>query len=329
MMEQIRFGLKSLAVVQVRIKPVQNRSRLASRLAPGRLRKDSHAQFTGATAPTATAEEAYLDRLLVARLLLPTSLPGIYARGVAFTQLMEGLEHYITRLERTEGTFVLRCPPVLPRSTVETCAQLLGCLCCFTEGTAEQEALMAVVDAGELPHREISDVVMAPAACYYVYPYLTGTLPAAGKTTDIENWCYRCEPSLNPLRMRSFRMREFVYAGTPEQAIGFRDNGIERAQQFLAGMGLNATLAPTDTQARKFELRIPIASDERPTAVIASSYHQDHFGRLFEILTPDDALAHTACLAFGMERLTLALLAEHGLQLRNWPAPLQELLSLR
>ncbi|WP_395146150.1 hypothetical protein [Armatimonas sp.] len=324
MMEQIGLGLKSLAVVRVRIKPVQNRPRLA----PGRFRKDSHAQFSGTTVRTATAEEAYLDRLLVARLLLPTSLPGIYARGVAFTQLMEGLEHHLTRLGRTEGTFILRCPPVLPRSTVETCAQLLGCLCCFTEGTAEQEALIAVVDVGELPHREISDVVMAPAACYYVYPYLTGTLPAAGKTTDIENWCYRHEPSLNPLRMRSFRMREFVHAGTPEQAVGFRDRGIERAQEFLTSIGLNATLAPIDAQACKFDLRIPIASNERPTAVISSSYHQDHFGRLFEIHTPDGAVAHTSCLAFGMERLALALLAEHGLQLRNWPAPLQELLSL-
>lgn len=302
--------------------------------------------------PLATPEEAYLDRLLAARLLLPTSLPGIYARGSVFTQLMEGLELYLTRFGRTESTRTLRCPPVLPRSIVEKCGhfqsfpQQLGCLCSFTGGTTEHAALLGAVDAGEslLPHLEISDVVMAPAACYYVYPYLTGTLPVAGKTTDIENWCYRHEPSLNPMRMRSFRMREFVYAGTPEQALSFRDAWIERAQEFLGTLGLHPTAIPASdslfgneeplgqnapcVSPRKFELLIPIVSSEYPTAVVSSNYHEDHFGRLFDIHSADGALAHTACVAFGMERIVLALLARHGLHLKNWSTALRELLSL-
>ncbi|MBB6048291.1 amino acid--[acyl-carrier-protein] ligase [Armatimonas rosea] len=297
---------------------------------------------------TATAEEAYLDRLLAARLLLPTNLPGIYARGSAFTQLMEGLERAITRYGRTESTQILRCPPVLPRSIVEKCGyfqsfpNLLGCMCCFTGGTTEHEALLSAVDSGAdlLPHLELSDVVLAPAACYYVYPYLTGTLPQAGKTTDIENWCYRHEPSLNPMRMRAFRMREFVHAGTPEQALGFRDSWIERAQAFLARLGLSATVAPADdpffgagerlmaAQTLKFELLIPIVSDTRPTAVMSSNYHKDHFGHLFDIRTPDGAAAHTTCIGFGMERIVLALLAQHGLQLSKWPTALREHLGL-
>ncbi|WP_395093658.1 amino acid--[acyl-carrier-protein] ligase [Armatimonas sp.] len=304
------------------------------------------------TTHNATAEEAYLDRLLAAQLLLPTDLPGIYARGSAFAQLMEGLEHAITRYGRTKETILLRCPPVLPRSIVEKCGyfqsfpQLLGCMCSFTGGTTEHDALMQAVDAGEnlLPHLELADVVMAPAACYYVYPYLAGTLPAEGKTTDIENWCYRHEPSLNPMRMRSFRMREFVHAGTPEQALSFRDNWIERAQEFLALLGLTATVeaasdpffgagerlmaAQQRAQALKFELLIPIVSDERPTAVMSSNYHKDHFGHLFDIHTADGQTAHTACLAFGMERIVLALLAEHGLQLSQWPRTLQARLEL-
>ena len=305
------------------------------------------------TTHTTSPEEAYLERLLAAQLLLPTDLPGVYARGSAFAHLMEGLEHAITRYGRTDETALLRCPPVLPRSIVEKCGyfqsfpQLLGCMCSFTGGREKHDALMEAVDAGEnvLAHLELSDVVMAPAACYYVYPYLSGTLPAAGKTTDIENWCYRHEPSLNPMRMRSFRMREFVHAGTPEQALGFRDSWIERAVTFLAQLGLKATVEPANdpffgagerlmaaqqrAQALKFELLIPIVSEERPTAVMSSNYHKEHFGHLFDIHTPDGEMAHTACLAFGMERIALALLAEHGLQLAHWPTPLREHLGLR
>jgi hypothetical protein len=63
------------------------------------------------------------------------------------------------------------------------------------------------------------------------------------------------------------------------------------------------------------------------------NYHRDHFGKTWDIKTGDIAteagdLAHTGCVAFGIDRLTLALFAAHGLDLRNWPAQAREALSL-
>jgi hypothetical protein len=33
----------------------------------------------------------------------------------------------------------------------------------------------------------------------------------------------------------------------------------------------------------------------------------------------DGGVAHTACVGFGLERITLALLRHHGLDLAAWP----------
>ena len=42
------------------------------------------------------------------------------------------------------------------------------------------------------------------------------------------------------------------------------------------------------------------------------------------------SVAHTACVGFGLERITLALLRHHGLDLAAWPEAVRDLaLGLR
>jgi seryl-tRNA synthetase len=81
-------------------------------------------------------------------------------------------------------------------------------------------------------------------------------------------------------------------------------------------------------QALKFELLIPVNSEEAPTACMSFNYHQDHFGTTWGLRTDDGAVAHTACAAFGLDRLTIALFATHGLDLYAWPQSVREALAL-
>ena len=73
-------------------------------------------------------------------------------------------------------------------------------------------------------------------------------------------------------------------------------------------------------QALKFELLIPVRSAEEPTACMSFNYHRDHFGTTWNLRTEAGEVAHTGCVAFGIDRLTLALFATHGLDLPHWPA---------
>jgi hypothetical protein len=54
----------------------------------------------------------------------------------------------------------------------------------------------------------------------------------------------------------------------------------------------------------------------------------DHFGVAFGIRTADGAVAHSACVGFGLERIALALFKKHGLALSAWPASVKNALAL-
>jgi seryl-tRNA synthetase len=81
-------------------------------------------------------------------------------------------------------------------------------------------------------------------------------------------------------------------------------------------------------QALKFEVLVQIAGPE-PTAVASFNYHQDHFSSTYGIaMDSGGGPAHTACLGFGLERITLALLRTHGLEIDAWPATVREELRI-
>jgi len=102
--------------------------------------------------------------------------------------------------------------------------------------------------------------------------------------------------------------------------------GIEVANDpFFGRAGTMLSNSQRD-QKLKFELLIPITSEEKPTACLSFNYHQDHFGHLWDIRTADGGVAHTACVGFGMERVALALFRHHGFDTARWPAPVRAVL---
>jgi hypothetical protein len=100
--------------------------------------------------------------------------------------------------------------------------------------------------------------------------------------------------------------------GLAAEAVVANDPFFGRSGRLLAAGQLD--------EALKYELVTPICSTEKPTAIASSNCHRDHFGVPFGITTADGETAHSACVGFGMERITLALLHTHGLDLSRWPA---------
>jgi seryl-tRNA synthetase len=81
-------------------------------------------------------------------------------------------------------------------------------------------------------------------------------------------------------------------------------------------------------QSLKFELLIPLRSEEDPTACMSFNCHRDHFSTVWHLVTENGDKAHTGCVAFGLDRLALALFKTHGLDLQQWPALVRENLSI-
>lgn len=290
---------------------------------------------------------------LAETLFRPSGVDGLHARTGVYEQVVEGLQALVTR-HREAGAEVLRFPPVMSRRNLEKSGylhsfpHLLGAVCCLHGDEAQIRAAVErpAKDGGWVASLEPTDLVLSPAACYPVYPLAAarGAVPGKGLIFDVACDCFRHEPSRNLDRMQSFRMREYVFIGAPDQVTAFRARWIERAQSMIRQLGLTHTLAGASDpffgrvgkimavsqieQALKLEMLIPVRSAEDPTACMSFNCHRDHFGATWGLRTPDGAVAHTGCVAFGIDRLALALFSQHGVETAKWPRAVREALSL-
>ena len=191
-----------------------------------------------------------------------------------------------------------------------------------------------------------TDLVLSPAACYPVYPIVAdrGLVPSEGLLFDVACDCFRREPSKDLDRLQSFRMREYVCIGTAKQASAFREQWIARGKRLADLLGLEYRVAPASDpffgregkllaasqveQSLKFELLVPVRSEASPTACMSFNYHRDHFGLVWGMRNEAEEVTHTACAAFGLDRLAVALFSSHGLEFGEWPASCREALML-
>jgi seryl-tRNA synthetase len=310
---------------------------------------------TVSSAGSATAVNAPADPLahIAEGLFRSMGVDGVYARTALYAQVVERLEAYITR-QRDPQAEIMRFPPVMSRKQLEKSGylksfpNLLGCVCALHGSEASIRSAVDRYDNGGDWTTSVtsSDLVLSPAACYPVYPIVAarGQLPAGGLQFDIEADVFRHEPSRSLDRLQSFRMREFVRIGSPQEILEFRESWMARAPQLAADLGLPFTIDVANDpffgrvgqvmavsqrqQALKFELLIPYYPGASPTACMSFNYHREHFGQVWGIHDDKGDLAHTSCVAFGIDRLTVALFAVHGLDLRNWPARPKAALAL-
>lgn len=303
---------------------------------------------------TTDPASAYATELIDEGLLLSSGVPGIFGRSGSFEAVHDGLDRLITRLGGDESAETMRFPPTMSLRQFEASGymrgfpHLAGTIHCFCGDERAHRALLQQIEAGTdwTKDQRSTGAVLTPAACYPVYPVLArrGTIPLPGCTIDVASWCFRHEPSNDPARMQAFRMREFVRVGTPEGVRQFRQRWLERAPDIAAALQLEATVdvandpffgrtgrLKADSQRElglKFELLIPVGDAARPTACMSFNYHQDLFGTVCGLKLPDGRVAHTACVGFGMERLTLALFRRHGFDVAHWPDTVRRNLAL-
>jgi len=81
-------------------------------------------------------------------------------------------------------------------------------------------------------------------------------------------------------------------------------------------------------QGLKFEMMVPVRASQAPTACMNFNYHPDHFGETWGLPRADSEPAHTACVAFGIDRLAIALFATHGIETAKWPSAVRANLGL-
>jgi seryl-tRNA synthetase len=177
---------------------------------------------------------------------------------------------------------------------------------------------------------------LPPAVCYHVYGALAGRVLREPAMVTVQGTCWRHEGDrLRPLaRGWAFTMREGVCVGDDASVEQFRAAGIARGRALAESLSIEWRLEEaTDPFFRptaggrallqrikglKQELHLPIGAES--VAAASFNLHERFFGDAFDIRLPDGTAASSACVAFGIERWTLAFLAVHGTDARGWPA---------
>jgi seryl-tRNA synthetase len=271
------------------------------------------------------AVDGPLRRLVTGDWLVPGGVPGLLSFTPKFETVMARLQAALTATDPSGSPGPTWYPPVVAGAVIdraqyaESFPHLLGTV--HARGA----------DGAPAP----ADVVLAPAVCYGVYAQLADRVIDEPRRYDVAGYCYRHEATSEVGRFRSFRMREFVTVAGAEAAWQWRDAWIARSESLLARLGLSCSIESASDpffgpggrflrssqlqQNLKYEFVVPLHDEDPGTAIASANGHKDHLGERFAIGFADEGPAHSACMAFGLERVVLALIHAHGDDLAGWP----------
>lgn len=184
-------------------------------------------------------------------------------------------------------------------------------------------------DQDPRPFLRPASEILTPAACYHLYPAREGQALTRPLYLTTVNTCYRQEASYQPLRRQwSFTMREIVCLGTPGEVSEFARKTSAAAGRLgeLAGLDTSWRHAtdpffrPQENPAHLLQKLSPVKRELTygDLAIASVNTHHEHFGEAFGI-TRCGAPAHSACVAFGIERWLFAITDSRGTDPGSWP----------
>ncbi len=280
---------------------------------------------------------------------------GIFSLGPLVTRLIEYFESRFVELANSFEAAPYRFPTLIPARYLERVNYFHAFPHSLTFVTHLREDLDAIDHFAQ--HAACDDhglntppdsfaavqALLSPAVCYHLYFSLADKpLPGGQVAATAVGNCFRYE-AINLVsleRLWNFTMREIIFVGPKETVLANRETARQRMSRVFEEIGLAYRVESANDpffigefrkQAAfqsafqlKYEIRARLPFRDSTLAVGSYNYHQDFFGRNLNITLPDGSPAHTGCVAFGLERMALAFLAQKGLEQANWPASVRE-----
>ena len=292
---------------------------------------------------------------LLARGEISQEAQGIYSLGPLVTRLIGYFESRFLELADSFEAIPYRFPTLIPARYLERVGYFRAFPHSLSFVTHLREDLDVIDDFSQhaacdehglvAPINSFANIqaLLSPAVCYHLYFALADKPLPNGKVvaTAVGN-CFRYEAiNLTSLeRLWNFTMREIIFVGPKEFVLENREIARQRMSKVLQEINLAHRVESANDpffigefrkQAAfqsafqlKFEIRARLPFKDSTLAVGSYNYHQDFFGRNLDIRLPDGSPAHTGCVAFGLERIVFAFLAQFSLDPENWPESVRE-----
>lgn len=286
---------------------------------------------------------------------------GLYATGGLFTDVLSVLDRMVCEIAvGTFGAVAYRYPTLISTDVLrrggylEAFPQFLvsaSRLHCDVESYGTfLSGLEPAADTGAYLDRfsEHLGHCLPPTMCFHTYRQLAdGQLPGESAVFTARGKSFRFESRYRRgvERLWDFTIREVVFVGDQDKVAEQRRHFMQETWKLVEELGLpgHAELAhdpffyseaiseqvlAQEMMELKYELCLPV-EEGRSVAVGSFNLHGEKFGSAFRIALPDGTTAQTACVGFGLERLTYAFLSQHGLDVERWPAAVQREMNSR
>jgi seryl-tRNA synthetase len=182
--------------------------------------------------------------------------------------------------------------------------------------------------------------VLKNAACGPIYPMLAQhDIGPEMQVYYTLGRCFRNEAAniFELARLNEFSMAEVVFIGKDDLIRA----GMEKAKQlwyyWIDLFNLNCVIESANDSFfagnykklkffqkigdSKIELKLLLPHCGQYIACSSANYHRTHFSKKYDIRS-GEGFCHTACIAFGMERLAYAFLCQHGCEPEHWDQPI-------
>ena len=191
--------------------------------------------------------------------------------------------------------------------------------------------------AGEIPsgsHFTPASQLLTPAACYHFYHRLADQDLSQNLYLTTCCACHRRESHYRPLeRQWCFHMRELVCIGDAESVDRFLASCRTKINALVENLQLETEwqmatdpfFAPATNPGAIAQMVAPIKQElvlEDGLAIASSNRHGDHFGKAY-CIRRNGEYAHSACVAFGLERWLAAFNRRYGRAVTSWPSLLE------
>ncbi len=292
---------------------------------------------------------------LTARQQISQEANGMFTLGPLLSQLIQFFESQFTDLADSFGAQPYRFPTLIPAKYMDRVGYFRAfpqSLSFATHMRGDLDAIdhfaqHACVEEHDLiaPQDSFAGIqtLLSPAVCYHLYFSMADRPLDGGQAiATAVGHCFRYEGiNLASLeRLWDFTMREVIFVGAKDFVLENREIARQRMAVVFEKIGLvyrvesandpffigefRKQVAFQSAFQLKFEIRARLPFKDSTLAVGSYNYHQDFFGRNLNITLPDGSPAHTGCVAFGLERIALAFLAQFGFEPSNWPEIVRE-----
>jgi hypothetical protein len=189
-----------------------------------------------------------------------------------------------------------------------------------------------------------SECMLSPNVCFHCYAWLRDSTVAEPRAITAVGKCFRYESgNLTGLeRLWDFTMREWIFVGDKEYVLQQREKATDETIRLLDEWDLTYEIKSASDPVSvdeyqiatfqmafdlKYEIQAALPYRGKTLAVGSLNFHRDFFGRALNVTLPSGEAANMGCAAFGVERLALAFLAQHGLDAKRWPAAVADQLK--